>query len=380
MQSPRLRTSLAYARPVIASLILSGALSACSTTAQPLTPAGAVANSAALGLVPSSSLEIWHRSLERNALPGAGCFQASYPSTAWRRVACSKPPHLLYPVPASRRVRGPLPLNVGDGADYTANTTPNLISTSIGAFPTVKGVKKVKSVENPKFGCCGLNGPNSYSIQLNSYFFPTSACGNIANCLGWEQFVYSNPPGSDGQLFIQDWLVPSGSSGLSGCPPDKGWEYADGGCVQNSPYAVNVPNISIKDLAELTETGEAAAGGDSIYLSVGKTEYGMQNIQGDGITDLSAHWEGAEFNVIGNAGGDIADFNKGSSITVSLQTDTGITTAPACPANSGTTGESNNLNFVTAPANPPELEYPSIEFTMSSKSSSSPSCDEVPGS
>jgi hypothetical protein len=106
----------------------------------------------------------------------------------------------------------------------------------------------------------------------------------------------------------------------------------------------------------------------------------MKNIQGDGITDLSAHWEGAEFNVIGNAGGDIAKFNKGSTITASLQTDTGLTTAPACPANSGTTGESNNLRFVAAPANPQELQYPSIEFTMSNAGSGgSPSCDKVQG-
>jgi hypothetical protein len=271
--------------------------------------------------------------------------------------------------------------NVGDGADYTANTRPNLMSTGVGAFPHVTGVTAVKSVENPKFGCCGDNGSNSYTLQLNSYFFSTSACGNIRNCAGWEQFVYENPPGSSkGELFIQDWLVPTAAGGLSGCPSGKGWEFADGGCVQNSPFAVKIPNVNIKNLGEFTETGSAASSGDSIYLSVGSTEYGMKNIQGDGITDLSAHWEGAEFNVIGNAGGDIANFNKGSTITASLQTDTGLTTAPACPANSGTTGESNNLRFIAAPASPPELEYPSIEFTMSNAGSGgTPSCDKVQG-
>ncbi len=106
-------------------------------------------------------------------------------------------------------------------------------------------------------------------------------------------------------MHLRDCLVPTGSFGLSGCPLGKGWEYADGGCVQNSPNAVNIPNVSIKSLSKFTETG------------------------------------------------DIAKFNKGATITVSLQTDIGLTTAPICPTDSGTTGESNNLKFVTAPADPP---------------------------
>jgi hypothetical protein len=264
---------------------------------------------------------------------------------------------------------------VGDGRDYTADTSPNLISTAIGAFPKVKGVTSVRSE-----GCCGLQGLNSYSLQLNSYFFQTSACGEIPNCAGWEQFVFSNPPNpSEAALFIQDWLVPTEGSSLSGCPPSEGWEYVGIGCVQNSPYAVNVPNVSVTDLNKLIETGVAASGGDSIYLSVDGTEYGMQNIQSDGITDLSAHWEGAEFNIIGNAGGDVADFNKGSKITVNLQTDDGLTAAPTCPGNTGTTGESNNLFFVKPPKKAPELQYPSIEFTMSSKDKGHASCDTASG-
>jgi hypothetical protein len=105
----------------------------------------------------------------------------------------------------------------------------------------------------------------------------------------------------------------------------------------------------------------------------------MQNVQSDGITDLAAHWEGSEFNVIGNAGGDIADFNAGSKITVSLQTDTGITKKPTCPADTGTTGESNNLFFVKPPKRPAKLLYPSIEFTMSSSNNGKASCDTVKG-
>jgi hypothetical protein len=265
-------------------------------------------------------------------------------------------------------------LTVGNGLDFTADTDPNLISTAIGAFPKVKGVTSVRSV-----GCCGEQGLDSYTLQLNSYFFQTSACGNIQNCVGWEQFVFENPPGSSqASLFIQDWLVGTAGS-LSGCPPGKGWEYVGIGCVQNSPYGVNIPNVSITDLRQLIETGTASSSGDSIYLSVGSTAYGMQDVQSDGITDLAAHWEGAEFNVIGNAGGDVADFNAGSKISVSLQTDTGLRTKPTCPADSGTTGESNNLFFVRAPRKPAKFQYPSIEFTMSSNSNGEASCDTVRG-
>lgn len=268
--------------------------------------------------------------------------------------------------------------SVGNGKDYTIDTGSNLMSEAIGSFPVVTGVTSVKSVTNPIFGCCGENGKNSYTLQLNSSFFTSKACNGQSGCAGWEQFVYENPPSGEAQLFIQDWLVPTGSGSVK-CPSGKGWESADGGCVQNSPNSVNIPNESITKLASMIETGEAASTGDSIYLSVGSDDYGMKNVQGDGITDLSTNWTGAEFNVVGNAGGDIADFNAGSTIEVSLAGDDGVTTAPTCPADSGTTGESNNLTFKTAPAGTDQT-YPSILFKMSNVSGGgSGSCKALPG-
>jgi len=319
-------------------------------------------------------MDSWHFALIQNQLPDAGCFKAVYPSTQWDRVDCSAPPHHWYPVPRSRP--GPFGEVVGRGLDFTADTDPNLISRAIGAFPKVEDVKRVRSL-----GCCGVQGPNSYTLQLNSDFFPTSACGSIPYCGGWEQFVFENPPHKrQGFLFIEDWLVPMpiGRGSLSGCPPSQGWQYVGIGCVQNS-QAVRIPNVSIKDLGQLIETGRASSSGDSIYLSVGSTEYGMRKIQSDGIVDLAANWDGAEFNVVGDAGGDVAKFNAGAKITVSLQTDIGLKTKPTCLSNSGTTGETNNLFFVKAPKNPEVLRYPSIEFTMSSADTGSPSCDAVKG-
>lgn len=266
--------------------------------------------------------------------------------------------------------------DVGDGRDFTADTSPNLMSKAIGAFPEVKGVKSVRSV-----GCCGVQGLNSYTLQLNSQFFSTAACGSIAYCGGWEQFVFENPSHKRrGFLFIEDWLVPMPiqRGSLSGCPPSGNWIYVGIGCYQNS-QAVRIPNISVTDLGKLIETGRASSKGDSIYLSFGSTEYGMRKIQSDGVVDLVANWAGAEFNILGDAGGDVADFNAGSKITVSIQTDTGLRKKPACPADTGTTGETNNLFFVQAPKNPPQLRYPSIEFTMRSSATGSVSCDSVKG-
>ena len=133
------------------------------------------------------------------------------------------------------------------------------------------------------------------------------------------------------------------------------------------------------DLGSVIETGDADPRGDSIYFAVGKTEYGMKNVQGDGITDLSKHWEGAGFNVLGDGGGDQAIFNSGSKITVSIQADDGVKKKPTCPANSGTTGETNNLFIVKAPANAPQLQFPSVEYTMSSKEGGKATCDTERG-
>lgn len=368
---------VAYAAAAVAALLVPGAFAGCSGTSSALSPSQSLPETSMTQPAGTGTADAaWRRSVMHVPLPSAGCFKATYPSTTWERIACSKPPHLLYPVP--RNASRAHATNIGDGNDYTANTS-SVMSEAIGSFPTVTGVTSVKSTPNPSFGNDCECGANSYTLQLNSSFFSTAACGSTSNCAGWEQFVYENPTGSSkGSLFIQDWLIPANLSGSIKCPKGKGWESADGGCVQNSPSSVSIPNQNITGLSKLTETGEAASSGDSVYLAVGSTVYGMKNVQSDGITDLAANWKGAEFNVVGNAGGSVADFNSGSTISVNLQTDTGSTTAPTCKADSGTTGESANLSFVAAPSSPTKLTYPSIEFTESNASGGgTASCDAI---
>jgi hypothetical protein len=344
--------------------VLSAVLSACSSSTQSLPVTAPATN--ALPNAPTSgplTVDSWHFAVTQNKLPNAGCFTATYPSTQWSRVACVTPPHIYYP---PRTKHPQLGQTVGDANDFTIDTGKHIVTTATGAFPKVTGVKSVISG--------GDQG--SYTLQLNSNFFQTAACQSLADCVGWSQFVFENPgPSSNqGYLWIQDWLVAT-KSYFSSCPPGQGWQNYGIGCVQNSPGGVELPALNVTDLASATVTGDAASSGDSIYMSVGKKAYGMKNVQGDGITDLSQHWAGAEFNIIGNGGGDQADFNSGSKITVSIMADDGVKSKPTCPAQSGTTGETNNLFLVKAPAKAPQLQYPSIEFSMSSKSSAKATCD-----
>ena len=125
----------------------------------PGAPQSAGAPDTQQSIVHTEVYDAWRTSLTRTPFPGDGCFKASFPSTEWLRVACSTPPKRWIPEPAGH---GILPDNVGDVHDFTAEVAPNTISSSVGSFPTVTGVTKVKSVPNPKFGGKG-QGTNAYT-------------------------------------------------------------------------------------------------------------------------------------------------------------------------------------------------------------------------
>jgi hypothetical protein len=358
------------------SLLLASLLSGCAGSTSQYSPSASNAPMARHSNA-AAATAMWSRAVMNVPLPRPGCFKAAYPAVKWSAVACGFSPHLLFP-PTRKTLR---PNAVGNGADYSLVSLPFLISAAIGSFPTVSGVTTVRSVGIPIFGGKGTSGPNVYSLQLNSNNFSTSACAGLAHCVGWEQFVYTNQPISysgGGNLIIQDWLLSTTSADLSGCPPNAGWAKAGSGCVQNGQFSAAVPDVPITKLHDLTLSGSAASSGDSAFLADGSVVYGMMNMQGDGITDLSQHWTGAEFNVVGNGGGARAVFNSGSTITVSLEAATGTSTSPTCRGNSGTTGESNNLSFIAAPNDPTSRHFPSILFTESNTGiGGSASCDAL---
>jgi hypothetical protein len=98
-----------------------------------------------------------------------------------------------------------------------------------------------------------------------------------------------------------------------------------------------------------------------VVFNNGTTAYTVN--ASDSVVDISTVWKESEFNVVGNAGGSRADFNKGSSITVKVALTDGSTLAPTCLANAGSTGETNNLNLGSCSATGGSTPY--IQFIES---------------
>ena len=270
---------------------------------------------------PDAQHEAWRAAIAKTPLPEEGCFKADYPNATWSQVQCKTAPRRPY-LPRGRR--GYL---TGNGNDYAA-VVSGPISSGTGNFPVVTGLKSETGYDGEA---------NTYSLQLNSNFFTTSVCNgasNPADCLGWEQFVYSN----SGVAFMQYWLLDYGSR----CP-SGGWMEYEGSCYRNST-AVGVPTQVITQLANLKLSGAAVANGtDTLVMTTASSAYSTTGK--DSVVDLAAGWSQAEFNVVGDGGGSEAKFNKGTSLTVEIALKDGKTTAPTCEGDDGTTGETNNLTL-----------------------------------
>jgi hypothetical protein len=305
--------------------------------------------------------EDWRQSMAHAPLPTKGCFTSSYPSTQWKEVPCTKAPARPYP-PA----RGPMPDVVGNGNDASAQVTGTM-SEAVGSFDSVTGVTS----ETGQVDGSGGQVANTFSLQLNSNFFSgTPACNgaaNPSNCQGWEQFVYSNSPGS---AFIQYWLINYNTI----CP--AGWIKFGSDCFINGSNSVSVPSQDITNLINISLTGEANTGGqDKIIMSVDGTLYAAQNPAN--ALNLSQYWQQAEFNVFGDCCSSEANFNSGSTIDVRTSVNNGNLSAPSC-SSGGFTGETNNLNFASAPAANRET-LPAIVFTESTAGGAAPACKSATG-
>ncbi len=270
--------------------------------------------------------ENWRAEIANTPAPAPGCFKAQYPSKAWVATGCIRAPHVAYiPRHLTGAAGGRL---VGNGTDYAA-TAHGLITSAVGSFPAVIGLKTESD-----------GGANVYSLQLNSNFFASTVCSgasNPANCLGWEQFVYSS---SSQASFIQYWLINYGTT----CPttPYNDWNQFQGSCYRNSA-AVAVPQIPATSLKQIKISGTAGSKSDSFVTTYGTTAYRTGG--NDNVVALATGWSASEYNVVGDGGGSAASFNPGTRITVRIAQHDGTTLAPACTANAGTTGETNNLNL-----------------------------------
>ena len=295
------------------------------------------ATPAAKPAAPDAQHQAWRAAIEQTPVPQAGCFTATYPSATWTQVQCKVAPKRPY-LPRGGH-RG---YTVGNGNDYAA-VVPGLISSGTGTFPVVTGLKSET----------GYGGEaNTYSLQLNSDFFTTSACSGSSNpqdCLGWEQFVYSN----SGVAFMQYWLLDYGSR----CP-SGGWMQYEGSCYRNS-NAVDVPTQVITQLGNLKLSGTAVTNGiDTLVMTTANGAYSTTG--NDSVVYLAKGWDQAEFNVVGDGGGSSAKFNKGTSLTVEIALKDGSTSAPTCEGDDGTTGETNNLTLgscTTAGGSTPYIKF-----------------------
>jgi hypothetical protein len=299
----------------------------------------------------------WLAGMAQNAGSVEGCFHAAYPSVTWEPVECKVAHPRVHPVhikPSSGAAEV-----TGNGDDYVAEAS-GLIGKTSGSFPKVTGVKSEKSVGVAAFGGGGILGPNEYTLQINSNFnSTTSACASHSGCTVWQQFIYSPDYNTDGEaaVFMQYWLIGWGSSK---CPSAWG---SDGGgdCYRNSSY-VAAPDMPITSLAKLTLSGAAVPGGnDTVVFDNGSEAYSITGK--DTVVDIASVWKESEFNIVGNAGGSRAQFNKGSSVTVKVALSDASTAAPKCVANAGTTGETNNLTLGKCTAASGSAPY--IQFTES---------------
>ncbi len=285
----------------------------------------------------------WRTAIGLAKQPRKGCFIAAFPSREWREVPCVPTPD--YPMPPRA---GIVPQVVGNGNDIAVQAPTGHISSAVGSFDTLTNVAS----ESGQIGATGANIANAYTLQINTDFFTTSACTGStgANCRGWEQFVFENNNVSH-RAFIQYWLIKYNNT----CP--AGWTQFPNGsdiyCVilSNSTGAVSTAAVPVTNLGQVTLTGTANSGSDSIVMTIGSTAYARN---GDNAVRASEGWTIAEFNILGDGGsavgvGSQAGFNAGAALVTRTRIAYGGTAAPNCVAQ-GFTAETNNLSFgPTAP-------------------------------
>jgi hypothetical protein len=361
---------------------------------------------------PAADLAAWRKAIQKIPRPNKeACFDATYPATAWREVACKPPLNKLYP-----------PKHVqaqsvgGSGPDFSAEVT-GAITAAEGSFVDTTPITSECSVPcNPANDVCPANPSctttggavaNDYSLQLNTAPFTTKTCsGSPAStsppCQGWEQFVF--PGGGGGS--IQYWLLNYGpaatacpapisascQNGAQNGPQTDGWcpfQFSPAGnvyCVVNAKMSTSAPSVSptSPEFPTLALGGQAGSGTteDSITVTVSGTAHTRGG--GNYFPDLGTgtNWQAAEFNVFGDGNASQAVFNPGSTIVIknAVTSATPTISAPTCdPA--GFTGESNSLTIAPAQGTttPPICcpyggASPAIEFVESNNSTEWAAC------
>lgn len=350
-----------------ATLLMASALTPHTATAQNAPPTGQQYE--------EQLHAAWRQTMHQTPAPQEGCYHASFPSTEWEKVDCAAPPAYQSARPNLRTQ------TTGNGYDYVAQAPSGHTFSSVkGSFPTVTDVTSEKGANVP-FGSGesdGITGTNQYTLQVNTNIVNTAACAGYSGCYAWQQYVISTDTpvsltssklSGKTEVFIEYWLINYGSSTKASCPSgflNAGADTTGVDCVQNTPATVVYSGqLPATDLASLALSGSATSGGTDTATATYGTDAYTASVA-DSYTDISTKWTQAEFNVVGNAGGSRADFNKGASLTVKIAVTDGSTAAPTCVSPSsydGTTGETNNLNLGSCSAASGSTPY--IQFTES---------------
>jgi hypothetical protein len=328
-------------------------------------------------------LEIWRQAILHTKRPKKSCYTASYPDTAWTEVACIQPPNVPQQLPLCGAGNGNN--SVGKFAHESGQGAVTGIVESEGSFDSATGVTGECGVKcsggncPSEKSCTGLQS-NAFSLQLNTQFFPTAKlCSDnkIQDCEGWEQFVFSNsecgphntcggpPIDSLACVYIQYWLYDYSTNGTC---PSSAWHQPPSPtplpyCLANSTMATPVPQqvVTNAELQSLKLTGApmhlptnaplesgnpGAQNGsipedDTVTLTIGSTVYSASG--DDYFPDLASNWQYSEFNILGDACGNQAWFNPGTTLQVRTLVDS-ATSGPSC-SHTGCTGESNNLEL-----------------------------------
>ncbi len=291
---------------------------------------------------PTAEYASWQQQITNTPTPlSGGCFQATYPSLQWVTGGsnCTTPTSLT-------------PFSVGNGNDWEAKISSGHIGESQGYISAMTGFSSEAD---------SVLGTNYYSIQDNSNTWTcnTSDTGNVnADC--WEQFIFANDPGSSsGLVLIQYWLIGYVSGTITACPTTHtgitSWVQSGTSCYADSSVTYTTPQENPSSLTSYQQKGYAdLSGNDEAVFCHTTTCYAVAVAYT--VLDLAAGWTYAEWNVLGDGGGDAACINgSGSpcsgptgspSLTVEqyLYNSAGTNTASSC-LSGGTSGETNSLTL-----------------------------------
>ncbi len=309
----------------------------------------------------------WQQAIAKVPTPGVGCYHASYPALQWQATQCRVAPN--WPLAPRQPSGSGNPEAVGNGRDYSARVT-GTISNATGSFDDVSPkITEMGNVDNK-----GSQVANTFSLQLNTEFFSTSACSGAskpADCLGWQQFVYTTEPN---ELFMQYWLVHYDTTCPSRWFTHKSGSIID--CYTNSP-ASKATHLTASDLAKVKLIGQAAAGGnDTVSLAIGSGQATAVS-NNDRVLNLAQVWNTTEFGVFGDGNGGQANFGAKSTLEVQTQLTATSSSAPKC-VEEGFTGETNNLALTSTPALGTEAS-PTMASEQTNQSIKTRSCASAAG-